>query len=473
MTVRITVSPADRAWWERSAFRNPASILRFAPREVAALSQSSETFAVRLADLPAVHASSAPAFGDAERPAPEVVFVKRYRYRTLLGRLQGAFRGTLLGRNRARFEYETLNAIRARGVAAVRPIAHVEFRKRGFVRSCVLITEAERDAQPLDQWLQRRRGVGDVVGMNRATRRRGSDQLAAFVARMHESGVVHGALLGRNVLASVGNGADAVRFVLLDPNPRGSVSVSPATQAGRISDLTDLAATALPFTTRTERTRFLRAYLTRRRFAKADRAMIAEIERGAIRLSTTEQHRQTIAAAILWLQDRIRRRSIPSSDRSLRRFQSLDEFLAAIDGATVSSIAPTTRAETTIRLKIAASTKGAPRAACAIDLRIVSATSVREQAASPAGTYAVCHCSVSCGSRGAVSPHVGTDHPRVAVADLQIACDEATFLAAINGDVEALERARRGRIEVRGDTTLLDVLGSLADAPCASAERRA
>ena len=468
MTLRRIIASEDRAWFDRTAFRDSALILRFPPREVAALSQSSETFAVRVAEIMTDNPSSAPREGGSRGSAPDTVFVKRYRYRTFLGRLQGAFRGTFFGRSRARFEYETLAAIRERGVAAVRPIAFIESRKRGFVRACVLITEAERDAQPLDQWL---RGRGLADGVDRAARRRWMEHLAAFVARMHEAGVVHGALLGRNILVAEAK-SDSPRFVILDPNPRGSLSASPASPAGRGSDLSDLAATALPFTTRTERSRFLRAYLGRRKFANADRAMIAEIERRAIRQAATERHRQTIAAAILWLQERIRSRAVSRSDGSLRRYASLDEFVSAMDGARLPGTALAAGAERTVVRGMAAKTKELESSPRSIDIRLADGRAVLIRTPSENGASAVCLCSVSSGSGTAMTSHAAAGDSRAAVADLQIACDEPTFLAAINGEPEALERARKGRIDVRGDSALLDVLSSLADAPCVSVARR-
>lgn len=497
MVSRLVVVPEDRAWFARTTFRDARETLRFEPHQIAAISQSSETFAVTVKDI-AGDDRVDPAPTDGSRAShPALVFVKRYRYRTFLGRLQGMFRGTLFGKSRARFEFERLRAIRERGVAAVRPIAYAEFRRRGFMRACVLITEAERDAVSLDRLL---RPPPRERAPQRGTQRRLAEQLAAFVARMHDAGVMHGALLGRNLLVAEVESASP-RFVVLDPNPHGTVSNTSISDAGRVSDLTDLAATALAVTTRTVRARFFHAYQThfrmrrgvadtgeassaggnprgltldalrkgrapaarsgktggdprRRRFNGADRTMIAEIERRAVPLAKVEEHRQTIAAATAWLQERVRRQR-SAAEGAMAAFDSLDAFLAAAEGAVVNPDLPTCGIESVILLQIRDFSRDGQRSTRSVELEVRDG---RVGVRVPERT-----------GGGASFPQSGrSDDSSTPRAALRIDCDEATFLAAINGDASALEHARRGRIEVRGDTRLLEVLGEIVRTPMAT-----
>ncbi|MCH9001936.1 MAG: hypothetical protein IIC02_05120 [Planctomycetes bacterium] len=131
----IVVDPADRSWLAKLGFASVDQVLKYKPETIAAMSGSSETFPVEVG----------PANG-----APQRIYIKRYRYRGVMARLKGMFRGTLLGKSRARFEYDVLAEMRRRGVPAVRPIAYGEKRSRGFLKACFLITEGVTGATSLD-----------------------------------------------------------------------------------------------------------------------------------------------------------------------------------------------------------------------------------------------------------------------------------------------------------------------------------
>jgi hypothetical protein len=51
-------------------------------------------------------------------------YVKRYFFPTWVKRLRGTLRGTFFGMHRGQAEYRALNAMRAVGVPAVRPVAY-------------------------------------------------------------------------------------------------------------------------------------------------------------------------------------------------------------------------------------------------------------------------------------------------------------------------------------------------------------
>jgi hypothetical protein len=216
------------------------------------------------------------------------LYVKRYVYATWARRLRGIFRGTFFGEHRAAAEYRLLSEMRRLGIPAVRPIACGARRVGHVVTACFLITEEAPEARNLTAF------AADVaVGRTRLSvrQRQGMiDSLAQQVAEAHLAGFAHGQLFWRNILARIGPAGDG-EFFFLDARPRRA-----GRRMGRLPDwwieeLAHLAASARPFTTRSERMRFLVGYYGARQLTPRRREQIRTIDRLALRWSKHEQQR--------------------------------------------------------------------------------------------------------------------------------------------------------------------------------------
>ena len=398
----VTVSGIDRGWFAQSPLSSVKGLLKYRGGQIAAISGSTDTFSLDTSDLPG---------------APPLVFVKRYRYRSLGSRLLGAFRGTLLGKTRARFEYDFLGEMRSRGVSAVRPIAAGEYRKRGFVRGCILITEGAEDVTPLDTVL------GDKGGAGR-WRLRLVVELATSVRSMHEAGIFHGGFFGRNIL--VRRDGDGHAFLYLDPDRRGRIAAGLVSESAILSDLSDLAATGAIVATRCETMRFLRAYLKVKTLGSDGKVLASRIVAAARPKVRQEQHRVVIATAISWLQNRIRRANkgdVPDAIRSASQFFERVEGISAPGGLTT----------------------GATR---------VAAFVFRNGSAGVSQRYSV---RLRAGDPVRVSTH------GEGKADLHVEVDEDTWLAIVNGDPSALAQINSGGLKLSGDSSLLGPILSLVD----------
>jgi tRNA A-37 threonylcarbamoyl transferase component Bud32 len=181
---------------------------------------------------------------------PEL-FIKRYNYQGWLYALKGLFRPS-----RARRVWITTNALQMRGISTVRPIAYVERRRFRLLRESYLITEgvggegllelSKRFAGSSTSFQRKRRLVGDIAGLLR---------------RLHERGVSHRDLKGQNILVQEGvSGRCELLLVDLD-----GVRLGRTGWRRRVRDLARLARTfqGQSSVTRTDRARFLQAYLGR------------------------------------------------------------------------------------------------------------------------------------------------------------------------------------------------------------------
>jgi len=220
-------------------------------------------------------------------------FVKRYRYPTWKTRLRGALRGTVFGAHHARAEFNLLRQMRRSGLPAVRPVACGSQRVGPFVAACFLITEATPKAQNLTSLAD---AVRDGrVRLRPAQRIRMVRRLAHEIASLHEAQFSHGQLFWRNILYREGPDGSPEYF-FLDPRPRRGKRRFGRMASWWLAELAHLAASAAPFTTRTERVRFLVEYFGARRFNADIRRQIAEIERLAARWTGHEGQRITMSA---------------------------------------------------------------------------------------------------------------------------------------------------------------------------------
>jgi hypothetical protein len=211
-------------------------------------------------------------------PGPDGVgfYVKRYWYPTWRHRLRTMLRGTFLGVHRGLAEYRSLTLMRHMGIASVRPVACGCRRLGHFVTACFLITEEVPDAPNLTTFAQQvQRGA---VQLDRRERIALAERLATQLAEMHAQGFAHGRLFWRNVLVrrAVAGGPE---FFLLDAEP--PKRLERLGRGGRwwLWELAKLAVSAVPFTTRSERVRFLRAYFKLARLTPDAKSQLHELDR--------------------------------------------------------------------------------------------------------------------------------------------------------------------------------------------------
>jgi hypothetical protein len=214
------------------------------------------------------------------------IYLKRYRYRRLSHRVRTAFRGGLLGRHRARFEFERLTAMRARGIAAVEPLAFGHRRVRGIVTACFLITRGV----PGESLLSFVRRTGTLRAADRQVIAR---RLAGEIKRMHDAGTVHGSLVWRDILIRRVETGE-YEFAFLDPARTGHFRVPGFRRLGFLRDVACIASTAMLLCHRTDRLRFARTYLGHGGFGMRDRLWLRLVSLCAGRRTEQERHRMHV-----------------------------------------------------------------------------------------------------------------------------------------------------------------------------------
>lgn len=204
-------------------------------------------------------------------------YVKRHFFRSWRKRLRGALRGTFFGMHRGQAEYLALNSMRDVGVPAVRAVAYGTRRVAHFLAACFLITEEVPGARNLTSF-----ALDDATGPHRmpqSQRNDWIDGLADSLAHMHATGCSHGNLFFRNILVRPCP-SGRPEFFFLDAQPLrpwerfGTPGVS-----WWIRELAQVTVSALPFTRRSERLRFLRRYLRGATSSESLRLQLQQIER--------------------------------------------------------------------------------------------------------------------------------------------------------------------------------------------------
>lgn len=205
-----------------------AEALLAAPGERVAASRSTEVTRVALREGPAL-------------------YVKRHRFPTPRDRVRGAFRGTLLGRSKARREFENLERLRAAGFDVAEPVAFGEIRGALFLSTCFVVTREIENVRPADRfWAE----------STPAERREAVEAAARLAASLHGAGYTDGSLAARNIL--LGRTEEGLRACKVDC-AKGRWRIPPGRRA--MLDLARLDAGAKTFATQRERLRFLRVYL--------------------------------------------------------------------------------------------------------------------------------------------------------------------------------------------------------------------
>ena len=195
-------------------------------------------------------------------PDGQVFYFKLYSPGRRWKQFRSAFR-----KDPATREIENLQWLRQHGFPAVLPIAWGCKRTAGVVRSSFLVTRGEAGIGWLDAaaWELRRRR--DLIA-----------ELGRLVRRMHDSGFYARDLYMRNVLVAADGRAGSAEpsFVLLDfPSAWILGSDDPRCGPAAVYDLATLDRGARLHFSVTDRARFLRSYLGRRRL---DRDLVAAIE---------------------------------------------------------------------------------------------------------------------------------------------------------------------------------------------------
>lgn len=257
VTEHIRIDPAYRERLAASGLDRVRSVLERVAGRVAAWSRTTDTLYVP---------------GNDDLPG---WYIKRHFHRGWIKRLRGTFRGTFFGAHRAQTEYQALSMMRDLGLPAVRAVAYGGRRVLHFLEACFLITEEVPGAINLTTFAQqvqsghRRLSCAERIELLNA--------LAEQLVCLHASGFSHGNLFWRNVLVRYG----------LDQRPEFFfLDVAPQTWRERMApvsvrwqrELAQTAVSAVPFTTRTERLRFVRRYLNARRLNEAARRQVREID---------------------------------------------------------------------------------------------------------------------------------------------------------------------------------------------------
>ncbi len=422
----IEITEGDREWLAKLGLDRVGRVLKHDSADVAAVSRSSDIFRVPVDE----------SFG-----GPTSVFVKRYHYDRLSQRIKQMFRGTLLGKSRARFEFEFLHTMRQRGVPTVRPIAYGELRRRGFLRAGIILTAGQDGVESLDVYYLK---VGDLLPDREVHESPGEDgpahlsvsakraliaELAAAIRQMHDVGVKHGGLFWRNILirTDVGKPVDAEagaetthenRFMFLDPDTQGRLHEASIPRKQAVSDLSDTVASALAVGMRAGVLRFMRAYFRAPRLTSSHRAMIRKVVSLARKKSRAEEQRMAVTESLGLLRRRVGAGgagTVPPMS-----VDSVDEFFERL-----VSIEPDARARKSYSGTVHFTFEDQGRS-----------KTLHRTLTLDGGVFRVAD-----GTHG--------------TADLTVASDVETWLAIASGKEDAFALIRSGMLRVQGDTRLL------------------
>jgi tRNA A-37 threonylcarbamoyl transferase component Bud32 len=180
------------------------------------------------------------------------LYLKHDPFRGLLASLR-----FLLTPSRARAEWNTMRRLIERKIPTVRPLAVGERRRLGVPVTSYLVTEGLKGAEPLDRLLRTDRTPPPGRARGR-WRRQVASALAEIVASFHREGFWHRDLhLGNFLAQPLGKEGLSLRLIDLS-KARTPRHVGPRQW---IADLAWLDYGARPWATRTDRLRFLCAYL--------------------------------------------------------------------------------------------------------------------------------------------------------------------------------------------------------------------
>lgn len=195
------------------------------------------------------------------------VYLKRCRAKRPMGRF-------FLRRSRQRREAANAEFLRGLGVPTAELVAAGERRFLGCVSASFVATREIENARPLSALAPRL--FADRSRRTRPLRLSVIAKLAGIARRMHHAGYIDFDLYWRNVLVQERPG-DMPELYKID-SPRGGRRLF-GRRRGRLRDLACLSRDARSHLSRTERARFLKAYLGRDRLSHEDGDFCERIER--------------------------------------------------------------------------------------------------------------------------------------------------------------------------------------------------
>lgn len=177
-----------------------------------------------------------------------------------------------LGRSRARAEWENLQLFRQLGIPAPRLVAFGEKRAgMKYIKGALVMHEIP-NTFPLENLAKE----PELLAL-RPWRLKAIKQLAHHIARMHESGFVHGDCYWRNFLVTLSD--DPVVYCI--DCPQGKKTIGPRLQYGIARDLACLYKDAHPFFSKTDMMRFFKQYSKHTKLTLKDKQLIKNVIRKA------------------------------------------------------------------------------------------------------------------------------------------------------------------------------------------------
>jgi len=214
------------------------------------------------------------------------IYLKRYRYPKRSHRLKAAFRGSLFGKTRARFEFDRLQELRDKGIPAIQPLAVGHRRIAGFVHASFLISEGTQGQSLLS-------AAKTCTTITPRDRRAAIETLAGLVRQMHAAGVVHGSLVWRDIIVHQ-TGPGQFAFAFLDPGHVKRFYIPGCRRLGYLRDVSDLAAAAQLLCSKADRIRFAKTYRGNKKLTPPDRAWLKRIDMRVERQIDQERHRMEV-----------------------------------------------------------------------------------------------------------------------------------------------------------------------------------
>lgn len=178
--------------------------------------------------------------------------------------------------SKARCEFLNYETFSQLGIRCAERIACGEVRDRlGRLQRAFIITRAIPEAMSLIEFAQRHHRTNSAE-QSRSRRRSALEQVADMTRRIHDANFYHHDLVWRNILVTLApTGAPLVWWI---DCPRGGFDRwSPWRHRKRIKDLASLDKVASQHCSRTERLRFLCAYLQQPRPNDAVRRLAKEV----------------------------------------------------------------------------------------------------------------------------------------------------------------------------------------------------
>ena len=179
--------------------------------------------------------------------------------------------------------------LRARGLAHPEPLAAMDVYRRGSIRASYLLSTPLLRADSLSRFAL---GPGGVKGRDVRRRKRISDEVAAQVRRLHESGLYTRDLQETNIMVE-DDGAGGFKVYFIDLEDFRIAAHVPRHR--RLMNLVHLDRSIGRFLCRAARLDFLYAYLGRRPRPAESRRIVAEIL--AMRERTARRKRRSPTTA--------------------------------------------------------------------------------------------------------------------------------------------------------------------------------